>query len=166
MNSCLKSDTISADRFDNMTCSYILLCGRNPWSILKWQLTELQIWSCQEPFPLFYIENRGFDVPDELCCNKCVSIEEITSTLRRYKQCNDKATAFDAIFDYANEANKQGYGKKIDTKEEFNTSVLSLWDHPDATIIIRGIYTLQKRTNIPYFSSDNSPTSFLKPLMG
>lgn len=121
INSCLKSDTVSADRFDNMTCSYILLCGRNPWSVLKWQLTELQIWSCQEPFPLFYIENRGFDVPDELCCNKCVSIEEITSTLRRYKQCSDKTTAFDAIFDYANEANKQGYRKNIHTKEEFNT---------------------------------------------
>lgn len=106
INSCLRSITVSADKFDNMTCSYILSRGRNPRSILKWQLTDPQIRSCREPFCCFTWRMQVLMSPNELCCNNRISVVEILSTHHRYQQCSAMTTEFDAIFDYANAPNK------------------------------------------------------------
>lgn len=63
---------------------------------------------------------------DESCHNNHVSTEEITSAQRRYKRHDDVTAVFDAIFDYANAANKWGGGVNTGTKEQFNMSVLLL----------------------------------------
>lgn len=62
--------------------------------------------------------------PNELRCNNRVSTDEITSTLRRYKQCSNMTAVFHAVFDYANAPNKWGQGTNIDTGETFNMSDL------------------------------------------
>lgn len=87
-----QSIAVSADKFDNMTFSYILLDGRAP---RYWSGNWL---SCREPFCYFTKRTDALMSPNELCCNICASFEDTTSTHHRYKRCNDMTTAFDTIY--------------------------------------------------------------------